>query len=123
MGQVRNGDGDAWLIPKALEQLLGLCQRAGQLGSGDVAVEQALKKRKANLLILAEDASERTREKFVYLAQSFGVPCYVVGTRDELGLALGKAHRAAVAVQSRDFTKGIVGILEKEGLTPVPGRR
>jgi ribosomal protein L7Ae-like RNA K-turn-binding protein len=93
------------------------------LASGDTAVELALKKRQANLLIVAQDASERTREKFAFLAQSFGVPCYVVGTRDELGLALGKAHRATVAVQSRDFTKGIVGILEREGLTPVPGRR
>jgi len=110
------------LIPKSLEQMLGLCQRAGKLASGDLAAEQALKKRKADLLILAADASERTRDKFIGLASSFRVPVYVVGTRDELGLALGKSHRAAVAVQSRDFTKGIVGILEKEGLTPVLGR-
>ncbi|HWI66102.1 MAG TPA: ribosomal L7Ae/L30e/S12e/Gadd45 family protein [Symbiobacteriaceae bacterium] len=110
------------MIPKSLEQMLGLCQRAGKVASGDLAAEQALKKRKADLLILAEDASERTREKFIGLAASLNVPVYTVGTRDELGLALGKAHRAAVVVQSRDFKKGIVGILEKEGLTPVPGR-
>lgn len=102
--------------------MLGLCQRAGKIASGDLAAEQALKKRKANLLILAEDASDRTREKFISLAASLGVSCYSVGTRDELGLALGKAHRAAVVVQSRDFTKGIVGILEKEGLAPLSGR-
>lgn len=102
--------------------MLGLCQRAGQLASGDLAAEQALKKRKGNLLILAEDASERTQEKFLQLAASVAVPCYKVGTRDELGLALGKAHRAAVVVQSRDFTRGIVGILAKEGLAPVSGR-
>lgn len=107
------------MIPKSLEHMLGLCQRAGKLASGDLAAEQALKKRKADLLILAEDASERTQEKFIQLATNTRVPCYRVGTRDELGLALGKAHRAAVVVQSRDFTKGIVGILEKEGLTPV----
>ncbi|HYF95514.1 MAG TPA: ribosomal L7Ae/L30e/S12e/Gadd45 family protein [Symbiobacteriaceae bacterium] len=110
------------MIPKALEQMLGLCQRAGQLASGDLAAEQALKKRKAMLLIVAEDASDRTRDKFTGLAMSVGVPCYVLGTRDELGLALGKAHRAAVVIQSRDFAKGLIGILEKEGLTPVSVR-
>ncbi|MGE5675110.1 MAG: L7Ae/L30e/S12e/Gadd45 family ribosomal protein [Mycobacterium leprae] len=102
--------------------MLGLCQRAGKAASGDFAVEQALKKRKAELLILAEDASERTREKFVGLAERAGIPCYSVGTLTELGDALGKGYRAAVAIQSRDFTKGIVGILVKEGLTPLTER-
>ena len=110
------------MIPQSLQSMLGLCQRAGKAASGDLAAEQALKKRKADLLILADDASERTREKFLELAARVGVTCYCVGTRDELGDALGKAHRAAVVIQSRDFAKGIVGILNKEGLTPVTGR-
>jgi ribosomal protein L7Ae-like RNA K-turn-binding protein len=106
----------------SLRQFLGLCHRAGKVASGDLAAEQALKKRKADLLILAEDASERTQEKFLYLAQQAGVRTYKVGTREELGDALGKAHRAAVVIQSRDFTNGIVKLLEQEGLTPVVGR-
>jgi ribosomal protein L7Ae-like RNA K-turn-binding protein len=110
------------LIPQSLQSMLGLCQRAGKAASGDLAAVQALKKGKGNLLILADDVSDRTREKFLGLATRFGVPCYCVGTRDELGDALGKAHRACVVIQSRDFTKGIVGILVKEGLTPVTGR-
>lgn len=120
MGQIGGGDGDSWLIPKALQQLLGLCQRAGKLVSGDFAAEQALKKRKADLLLLAEDASDRTQEKFITLADRVGVRCYRVGTRDELGSALGKeGYRAAVVVTSRDFTKGMEAILEREGHAPV----
>ncbi len=92
------------------------------MASGDLAAEQALKKRKAELLILAEDASERTREKFLELAERTGVRCFSVGTRDELGGAVGKSHRAALVVQSRDFANGIVGLLTKEGLTSLTGR-
>lgn len=110
------------MIPQSVHFLLGLCQRAGKAASGDFAAEQALKKGKADLLILADDASERTQEKFLNLATRGRIPCYRVGTRDELGAALGKEHRAAVVIQSRDFTKGIVGALQKEGLTPVTGR-
>lgn len=103
--------------------MLGLCQRAGKLVSGDFAAEQALKRRKGDLLILAGDASERTREKFLKLAEQTGIPCYSLGTRSDLGEALGKeADRAAVVIQSRDFTKGIIGVLQREGLTPVAGR-
>lgn len=111
------------MISPALHSMLGLCQRAGKLVSGDFAAEQALRRRKADLLILAEDASERTREKFIKLAEQAGTPCYCTGTRSDLGHALGKeADRAAVVIQSRDFAKGMVGILEREGLTPVVGR-
>lgn len=102
--------------------MLGLCQRAGKLVSGDFAAEQALRRRKADLLILAEDASERTQEKFLELARRAGVPCYTTGTRDELGAALGKGHRAAVVIQSRDFAGNMTGILTREGLSPVEGR-
>lgn len=102
--------------------MLGLCQRAGKLVSGDFATEQALRRRQADLLLLAEDASERTREKFLKLAQQAGTTCYSAGTRSDFGSALGKADRAVVAIQSRDFTKGMIGILQKEGLTPLSVR-
>jgi len=110
------------LIPASLQTLLGLCQRAGKAISGEFAVEQALRRRKADLLILAEDASENTQERFINLAQRSGVPCYRFGTRDELGAVIGKGHRATIAVQSRDFAKGIVSALTKEGLAPLTGR-
>lgn len=109
-------------MPQELQFMLGLCQRAGKAASGDMAVEIALKKRQADLLILAEDASERTQDKILSLAATAGVKCYRVGTRDELGTALGKGHRAAVVIQSRDFTKGIASIMAKAGLEPVTGR-
>jgi len=109
-------------MPPSLHSMLGLCQRAGQLVSGDLAAEQALRCGRAHLVLVAGDASERTRSKFAHLAAQAGAPCYVVGTRADLGDAIGKAGRAVVVVQSRDFTTGILGILGREGLAPVTGR-
>ena len=40
--------------------LLGLCKRAGKLAAGEVAAEQAVRGKKAFLLILSEDASKNT---------------------------------------------------------------
>lgn len=110
------------MIAPALHAMLGLCQRAGKLASGEMAAEQALRRRQAELVLLAADASERTQERFVRMAERANAPCYAVGTRADLGEALGKAGRAVLVIQSRDFKKGIIGILQREGLTPVTGR-
>lgn len=122
VGPLGSGDGDTGLIPQSLHSMLGLCQRAGKAASGDMAVDMAVRKGKAKLLILAEDASVKTQEKYAALTERFGVPCYRLGTRDQLGAALGKAHRAAVAVLSDDFARGIVGLLKQGGLAPLSVR-
>jgi len=92
------------------------------LASGELAAEQALRKGKAKLLILAADASHKTREKFIALSARNRVPVYLMGTRDALGAAIGKAHRAALVIQSKDFAKGMFDILHQEGLLPVTER-
>ena len=44
--------------------LLGLCMRAGLLSSGEVSVEAAIKNGKAELIIVSEDASLNTKNRF-----------------------------------------------------------
>ena len=46
--------------------LLGLCKRAGKLVAGEVAAEQAVRKKQAFLLILAQDASKNTKKKYKF---------------------------------------------------------
>ena len=43
--------------------MLGLCMKAGRLTSGEVGCEAAIKGKKAKLIILAEDASEKTKKE------------------------------------------------------------
>lgn len=73
-----------------------------------MAAQQALHRRKGALLLLAQDASERTARDFAGLARSVGVPCLVAGTRDELGAAIGKSPRATVVITSPDFARGLI---------------
>lgn len=44
--------------------LLSICQRAGKLVSGEVAVENAIRSHEVCLIIVSEDASENTKKKF-----------------------------------------------------------
>jgi len=77
--------------------------KAGRLASGEVGCESALKGKKAKLIILAEDASENTKTKFINSAKFYAVDLIVYGNKSELGYALGKGERSVVAVTDTGF--------------------
>ncbi len=82
---------------KALN-LLGLAEKAGKLASGEFQTETAVKKGRAYLAVIAEDASENTRKKFRSMCEYRNVPCIVRFRKEELGRAAGKDLRSSMAV-------------------------
>lgn len=84
---------------------LGMAQKAGKAASGDFAVRGALQAGKVKLLIVAQDTAEATKKELYFLAEQAGVPVLELLTRDELGYAIGKAKRAAVAITDSNFAK------------------
>lgn len=90
-----------------VKNLIGLAQRAGKLLSGEGTVESALRRGKVKMLILAEDASANTQKLFNNMAAGAHVPVYVCGTKEQLGLAIGKSHRSAVAITDINFARGL----------------
>lgn len=79
--------------------LLGLAKRAGKLEVGDEAARAAISAGKTRLVIIASDASDRTRETFEFIADNAGVAhINVEETRADLGNALGRRPSAVVAV-------------------------
>ncbi len=95
--------------------LLGLARRAGKLGNGDEAVKGACSRNLAKLLLVASDASDRTKATFKSIAESFELPCITVSeTREEIGNALGKRPSAIVAVCDTGFSAAIAKKLSAE---------
>lgn len=93
--------------------LLGLCKRAGKLAAGEVAAEQAVRKKQAQLLILAEDASKNTKKKFTNSAAYYEVPLVEAGTKQELGRAIGGDVRSIIAVTEDGFAKKLQTLAEE----------
>ena len=85
--------------------LLGLCKRAGNLFAGEVAAEQAVRKKQAYLLILAQDASKNTKKKFTNSAVYYELPLAEIGTKEELGRAIGAEMRSIIAITEKGFAK------------------
>lgn len=94
--------------------MLGLATKARQLVSGDVGVDNAVKSGKAKLLIIAEDASENTKKNYRNMACYYNVPLYEGLPKVDLGLAIGKASRVAIAILDEGFSKSILKTISED---------
>ena len=87
--------------------MLGLATRSGNVVSGGFATEEAVKRRKAYLVIIAEDASDNTRKKFSNMCGFHKVPCEYYSNKEMLGHAIGKDERSCLAVTDKGFANSI----------------
>lgn len=87
--------------------LLSLCQRSGNLCTGESVVEQAIQKKKALLVIIPEDASDNTKKKFTNKCRFYNIPIVIVSTKEELSSAIGKFNRTSFAICSESFCESI----------------
>lgn len=84
---------------------LGMAQKAGKAASGDFAVRGALKAGKVKLLVIAADTAPNTKKELYYLAEQAHVETMEQGTKAEIGYAIGKAPRTAVAILDVNFAR------------------
>lgn len=94
-----------------LASMIGLCRRANRLGCGAEMVQGALKAGRASLVLLASDASERTRKQISDKATFYGVPLIALPMdREELGRACGLDSLSACAVTDAQFARAITAL-------------
>lgn len=103
-------------MSKALS-LISLATKAGRTASGEFCTENEIKSGKAELVVVATDASDNTKKKFQNMCDFYEVPIYFYGDKDTLGHAMGKEFRATLAVTDAGFAKGIIRHLEAENET------
>ncbi len=90
-----------------LPGVLGLAHRAGQVVRGTDSVRRALRDGQLHLVLLARDAASAQRSKLTGLISGSETPTRVVGTRVELGVAVGAGPLSAVGVTDRGFAEKI----------------
>lgn len=94
--------------------LLGLAARAGRVASGNEAVATALRRGKAHLLLVAQDAGGSTIRSLRQCCLAGKVQVLFVGNKEFLGRAVGRPPRAAVAVLDRRLAAAIAAALEAD---------
>lgn len=93
---------------KDLYNLLGLCQRAGKLISGNDLIETAIRNNKVELLIISCDIGESMSKRYYDKASFYQVKLITFGEKDFIGANIGKGPRSAVAISDKGFAESFL---------------
>ena len=99
---------------KKILSLFGLAARAGRMASGEFQTEAAVKDGTACLVVVAEDASDNTKKLFRDKCSFYKVPVMTLGTKEELGHAIGKEYRASLAILDQGFAEAVMKKINQE---------
>ncbi len=95
-------------------QLLGLAARARKIVSGEELVVKEIRNNNAKLVILASDASNNSSKKIQDKCTYYNVEYHVFGDRYQLGTAIGKEARVALAITDSGFAKKMSSLLNEK---------
>ena len=98
---------------KQVMSLLGLCKRAGKLVPGEAQALEAVRKNKATLIFIANDAGVNTSKRMHDKASYYKVPIIDMFSKDELSIATGDCNRIVCAVADKGFSKSMLELIEK----------
>lgn len=90
-----------------IEGLLGLCMKAGKLAFGTDSCIDSIKRKKVKLVLVAQDAAQRTKKNFEIICKQNQIPIYFYGTIEELSKAIGKTNKAVFGIQNQNFADAI----------------
>lgn len=93
--------------------MLSIAAKAGRVKSGELAAEEQIRSGRARLVIIAEDASDNTKDRFSSMCRGRMVPAYGYGTKEELGRSIGKAERSVLAVTDEGLAEAVTKNLKE----------
>ncbi|GKV55550.1 50S ribosomal protein L7ae [Sporosarcina sp. NCCP-2222] len=97
----------------AIYQTLGMAARARKIVTGEELVVREIRNGKAKLVIVSNDASKNTMKKITDKCNSYNVEKHVLGSREELGHAIGKESRVVLALTDAGFAGKLSGLLNE----------
>lgn len=98
-------------------QFLGLCARGRHVQSGAFSVEKNVKRHRAALVVVAEDASENTKKDFRDMCSYYHTDLRIYGSKISIGHAIGQEMRAVVCVTDRKMAEALCQKIDAESTT------
>lgn len=95
---------------------LGLATKSGNIISGEEGCDRALKKGTVSLLLVAGDASDNTKKRFIDACSYRGVDIRIFGEKALLGKYTGKDMRAVVGILNKGFAKQLIKLIDNQNI-------
>ena len=96
--------------------LLGLAHRAGCVASGAMQTEKAILSGRCKLLLIAADAAPETQKRLNIMIETAGTPMLKILSKLQLGTAVGKSPKAAVAINDIGFAGSLRRMLSSDSV-------
>lgn len=91
--------------------MLGLAYRARKLSLGEEVVKD-IKKKRAQLVLLASDTGPQTTKKITDKCKTYDIPLRIADDKETLSNAIGKSERVAIAILDAGFAAKIKSLLD-----------
>ncbi len=95
------------MINNKILGLIGLAARARKVCFGADSVALQVKKKKVYLIIVAKDASDRTKDKFRNISDEYDIPIIIEGEIEILSKAIGKSNKAIIGIEDSHLASEI----------------
>ncbi len=96
--------------------LLGLAHRAGCVASGAMQTEKAVISGRCKLLLVAADAAPETQKRLNIMIAETGIPMFRILSKLQLGTAVGKSPKAALAINDIGFASSLRRMVSSDGV-------
>ena len=97
---------------KKILGLIGFAAKARKICYGADSVEQEIKKNKVFLVLVANDASDRTKEKFVKLCKQNKIKIIIADEIENISKAIGKSNKAIIGIEESNLAREIQKIYD-----------
>jgi ribosomal protein L7Ae-like RNA K-turn-binding protein len=90
---------------------IGLARKAGAVCPGETLSAQAVKQKRAYLVLVTGDASDNTKEKIKTVVYGTDIPLLQFGEKAKLGKMLGKVFFSVIAITENRFAQRIMEMI------------
>lgn len=99
------------MVNNKISGMLGLATKAGKIVSGFEAVTECIQKKKAKLVIVSIEASEKTKSNIRYVSEKNCVECIEYGEIEFLSNSIGKKNKVVICIKDNNFAAAIKNML------------
>lgn len=91
--------------------LIGLATKAGKIAAGTEACLEAIEKKNAKLILIATDASERTKKSIKEKCEQYKIANYEMLEIEQISKAIGKSNKAVIGIKEKGLAEAIRKII------------
>lgn len=95
--------------------MLGISAKAGKVVCGADATIEDIEKHRVQLIIIAKNASERTKKNIGCICDKNNIQMLEFGNIDEISKAIGKNNKAIIGIKSKSLSKEIEKLIKENG--------